>query len=106
MKKLKNSKTLAADAIEKIIPGGSYAVSILIALSVFGCAGLYVLATPRIVQQMAKEGLFFDAFGKSHPKFGVPVNAILLQSAWAIVLIFVWDLSFSFFCLHKTQIFA
>ena len=90
IEEIQNSKTLAADAIEKIIPGGSYAVSILIALSVFGCAGLYVLATPRIVQQMAKEGLFFDAFGKSHPKFGVPVNAILLQSAWAIVLIFVW----------------
>ena len=44
----------------------------------------------EFAKRMAKEGLFFDAFGKSHPKFGVPVNAILLQSAWAIVLIFVW----------------
>jgi APA family basic amino acid/polyamine antiporter len=90
IEEIQNSKILAADALEKIIPGGSFAVSILIALSVFGCAGLYVLATPRIVQHMSNEGLFFEAFGKSHPKFGVPVNAILLQSAWAIVLIFVW----------------
>ena len=83
IEEIQNSKILAADAMEKVIPGGSFAVSILIALSVFGCAGLYV-------QHMSNEGLFFEAFGKSHPKFGVPVNAILLQSAWAIVLIFVW----------------
>lgn len=88
---IQNTKTLAADAAERILPGfGGMATSVLIAISVFGCAGLYVLATPRIIQHMSQEGLFFEMFGKSHEKFGVPVNAIFLQSAWAIVLIFVW----------------
>lgn len=90
VEEIQQTKTLAADASERVIQGGGYATSLLIALSVFGCAGLYVLATPRIIQHMSKEGLFFDIFGKSHPKFGVPVNAILLQSAWAIILIFIW----------------
>jgi APA family basic amino acid/polyamine antiporter len=87
---IQQSNTLAADAINRVIPGGDKAVSILIALSVFGCAGLYVLATPRIIQQMSSEGLFFSMFGKAHPKFGVPLNAIVLQSIWAIVLVFYW----------------
>lgn len=86
-----NSKTLAADAAEKVVPHSGWMVSLLIALSVFGCAGLYVLATPRIIQQMSKEGVFFSMFSKAHPQFGVPRNAIMLQSIWAIVLVFIWE---------------
>ena len=87
---IQNTKTLAADAMEKVWAGSGFWVSILIALSVFGCAGLYILATPRIIQQMSKEGVFFKTFATAHPKFGVPLNAILMQSVWAIVLVFVW----------------
>lgn len=87
---IQTSDALAATAMDQVISGGGHFVSVLIALSVFGCAGLYILATPRIIQQMSIEGLFLPVFAKSHPKFGVPLNAILLQSAWAIVLIFYW----------------
>jgi APA family basic amino acid/polyamine antiporter len=91
IKQMDNPPTLAVVAAEKILPGiGGIATSILISLSVFGCAGLYVLATPRIIKQMSNEGLFFKIFGTSHPKFGVPLSAILLQSMWAIVLVFLW----------------
>jgi APA family basic amino acid/polyamine antiporter len=90
LSEITNTKTLAADAAEKVVAGSGIAVSLLIALSVFGCAGLYILATPRIIQQMAKEGVFIGVFAKAHPKFGVPLNAILLQSIWAIVLVFYW----------------
>jgi APA family basic amino acid/polyamine antiporter len=90
METIQSSKTLAADALEKVIPNSGIFVSALIAISVFGCAGLYILATPRIIHQMSNEGLFFKTFSKKSEKFGVPVNAILLQSIWAIVLIFVW----------------
>ena len=62
----------------------------LIAISVFGCAGLYILSTPRIINQMASEGLFFKTFAKRSERFGVPVNAIILQSVWSIILIFLW----------------
>jgi basic amino acid/polyamine antiporter, APA family len=35
---------------------------------------------------MAKDGLFFSAAAKIHPKFGVPSNSIVLQCIIAIVL--------------------
>lgn len=87
---IQSSKTVAADALEAVIPGSGIAVSILIAISVFGCAGLYILATPRIIKQMAIEGLFFKSFSKDNKATGVPLNAIVLQSAWAIILIYLW----------------
>jgi APA family basic amino acid/polyamine antiporter len=38
--------------------------------------------------------LFFSTFSKVHPKFGVPLNAIILQSVWAMMLVYLWG-SFS-----------
>lgn len=84
------SKVVAADTMAAILPGTDYLIAGLIALSVFACAGLYVLSTPRIFNQMAKEGLFFPMFAKEHPKVGVPVNAIILQSVFAILLVSAW----------------
>ncbi|MEY3398566.1 MAG: hypothetical protein RL220_1160 [Bacteroidota bacterium] len=87
---IQNSKIVAADALEAVSPGSGSYISLLIAISVFGCAGLYVLSTPRIFHQMANDGVFFKIFSRSHPKFGVPVNAILMQSVWAIFLVYFW----------------
>ena len=87
---IQNSDVVAADALEAVSPGLGAGISALIAISVFGCAGLYILSTPRIFHQMAQEGIFFKTFSKSHRKFGVPLNAILLQSAWAILLVSFW----------------
>ena len=85
-----HEKITAVEAMNAVIPGSQIWISLLIALSVFAGAGLYILSTPRIFNQMAKEGLFFKAFAHEHPKFGVPVNAILLQSGWAIFLVMLW----------------
>lgn len=87
---IKNSPIVASDAMAAVMPGADYFISALVALSVFACAGMYILSTPRIFNQMAKEGLFFKAFSKNHPTFGVPVNAIILQSVWAILLVYAW----------------
>lgn len=83
-------KITAVEAMNAVIPGSQTWISLLIALSVFAGAGLYILSTPRIFNQMAEEGLFFRAFAKKHPRFGVPVNAILLQSGWSIFLVMLW----------------
>ena len=85
-----NSKVVAVEVMNVIMPAASYLMPALIALSVFACAGLYILSTPRIFNQMASEGLFFSAFAKKDPRFGVPVNAIILQSAWAMILVYQW----------------
>jgi APA family basic amino acid/polyamine antiporter len=89
-----NPKIVAVEAMSTILPAYRHFMPALIALSVFACAGLYILSTPRIFNQMAKEGLFFKTFAHEHPKFGVPLNAIILQSAWAMVLVMLWG-SFS-----------
>jgi APA family basic amino acid/polyamine antiporter len=89
-----NPKVVAVEVMNVIMPAASYLMPGLIALSVFACAGLYILSTPRIFNQMATEGLFFSAFAKKDPRFGVPVNAIILQSAWAMILVYLWG-SFS-----------
>lgn len=84
------NKVVAVETMKVILPGMDYLMPALISLSVFAGAGLYVLSTPRIFSQMAKEKLFFSSFAKTHPKYGVPVNAIVLQSGWAMVLIALW----------------
>ena len=87
---IQSSKALAVEAMDTIIPGAGQFIGLLIAVSVFACAGLYILATPRVINQMAVEGVFFSIFKKNHPRFGVPLNAIVLQSVWAMLLVFVW----------------
>jgi APA family basic amino acid/polyamine antiporter len=87
---IQQSDALAIQAMNTILPGTGNWIGLLVAVSVFACAGLYILATPRVINQMAVEGMFFKVFQKKHPTFGVPLNAIVLQSVWAIILVFVW----------------
>ena len=84
------NKLAAVEVMNVILPGMSWLMPALIGLSVFACAGLYILSTPRIFNQMSREGLFFSIFAKNHPRFGVPVNAIMLQSFWAMLLVYIW----------------
>jgi APA family basic amino acid/polyamine antiporter len=84
------SQAVAADAIEKLVPAGAVLIAVLIAISTFGTAGIYTLSAPRIYFAMGRDGTFFSWLAKIHPKYGTPFNAILLQSGWALVLLFFW----------------
>lgn len=84
------SESLAADAISTVIPFGGFLVAIIIAISVFGTSGIYTLSAPRIYYAMANDGIFFSRLTKVHDRFRTPVNAILLQSTWAILLLLFW----------------
>ena len=88
--KIAASNSVAADAIKTIIPFGGSLIAIMIAISVIGTAGIYTLTSPRLYFAMARDGLFFKGLAKVHPRFRTPVNAILLQSGWAIVLLLYW----------------
>jgi basic amino acid/polyamine antiporter, APA family len=65
---------------------GDRFVSAAIAISTFGFLNLSVLAPSRVYYAMAADGAFFPAIARLHPRFGTPAAAIVLQSAWAIVL--------------------
>lgn len=84
------SDSVAADAISTIIPFGGTLIAIMIAISVFGTAGIYTLSAPRIYHAMAADGIFFKKLAEVHPRFRTPVNAILVQSVWAIALLLFW----------------
>jgi APA family basic amino acid/polyamine antiporter len=45
------------------------------------------MAAPRVYYAMAKDGAFFAPFGRLHPRFGTPANAVLLQTVMAILVL-------------------
>ncbi len=85
-----SSEKVAAEAVSAIIPSGGVLVAGLIAVSTFGTIGIYTLSAPRIYYAMAADGLFFREIAKVHPRFRTPVNAIIVQSVWSIVLLLFW----------------
>jgi APA family basic amino acid/polyamine antiporter len=90
VEKIVSSDKVAAEAVSTIIPFGGMLVAGLIAVSTFGTIGIYTLSAPRIYYAMAEDGLFFKGIAKVHPKFRTPVNAIIIQSVWSVILLLFW----------------
>lgn len=84
------SQAVAADALAAFVPFAGIFVAVLIAVSTYGTAGIYTLSAPRIYFAMARDGVFFRQLAKVHPRYRTPAAAILIQSAWAIVLLLFW----------------
>jgi APA family basic amino acid/polyamine antiporter len=68
-------------------PFAAHVVAAILALTILGSASAMVLAGPRVYFAMARDGLGPASIGAVHSSRGTPVRAILLQSAWASVLI-------------------
>src|SRR5660397_140129 len=62
-------------------------ISLLISFALFSSLSAFIILGPRVYYSMAQEGYFFKFAAKVHPKYKVPVGAILLQSAIAIILV-------------------
>lgn len=88
--KIVGSESLAAEAVSSVVPFGGILIAVIIAVSVIGTAGIYTLSSPRIYYAMADDGIFFKKLAWVHPRFRTPVNAIITQSAWAIILLLFW----------------
>lgn len=58
-----------------------------IAISTAGFLNVVILVTPRVYQAMARDGLFFSALARLHPRTRTPVAAIALQGIWSAVLV-------------------
>lgn len=90
IEEISSSQAVATDALLKVSATGGILVAILIVLSTFGTAGIYTLSAPRIYYAMGADKVFFPWLADIHPKFGTPVKAIVLQSAWAGILLVFW----------------
>jgi basic amino acid/polyamine antiporter, APA family len=57
-----------------------------IALSCFGAASSAILCSARVSYAMARDGAFFHAMGRVHPKYRTPAFSLIALGAWSIVL--------------------
>ena len=82
------STRVAADAFESLVgPAGGSFVAALVMFSAFGALNGVILAGPRVYYSMAQDGLLFKWVADVHPRYRTPGRAIVLQAAWAAVLV-------------------
>ncbi len=85
------SNAVAADAVDQVISQGGYFIALLIMLSTLGTVSIYTLSAPRLYFAMSQDKSFFAQLACVHPKYRTPHLAILLQSGWAIILLWFWS---------------
>jgi basic amino acid/polyamine antiporter, APA family len=81
------SERVAADAMSTMIgPTGATLITLAILCSTFGAISANVLAGPRVLFAMARDGTFFRRLADIHPRYDTPANAIWSLATWAGVL--------------------
>jgi basic amino acid/polyamine antiporter, APA family len=78
-----------ASAVMRLAFGtpGAKAMALGIAVSTLGFLSQSVLTAPRVYFAMAEDGVFFRQLAWVHPRTRVPVFAIVLQSAWTLLIL-------------------
>lgn len=66
---------------------GGKLLSACVLLCVLGGLMALTMAAPRVYYAMAKDGAFFKVFGRLHPRFETPANAVLLQTGLALLVL-------------------
>jgi amino acid transporter len=83
---MKSSPLVAADAVARAAGGvAASLVAGLVVLSTFGAIAALALADPRVFYAMSKEGLFFEAIGRVHPRFQTPYVAVTVAGTLACI---------------------
>ncbi len=84
---LARSTAPAADVMVAVLgPAGGKLIAAGIALSTFGFLNLVILVTPRVLQAMAADGVFFAKLAELHPVHRTPAAAIVALAACAALL--------------------
>jgi len=77
----------AADTMERLLgPTGGKLIAAGIAISTFGFLNLVILVTPRVLQAMAADGVFFRRLAVLHPVYQTPTAATIALALFAAVL--------------------
>ncbi len=80
---------IAVEVMRKCVgPNGATFIAILILLSTFGATNCQLMPHSRVYFAMARDGLFFQGAAKCHPVHKTPSNSLLIQAAWASLLVF------------------
>ncbi|HUI84442.1 MAG TPA: amino acid permease [Candidatus Binatia bacterium] len=75
-----------AAAVSLFSRGAALWLSATIALSCFGAMSCAILSSARVSFAMARDGAFFHAMGRLHPRYRTPAVSLVAISSWAIVL--------------------
>jgi APA family basic amino acid/polyamine antiporter len=65
---------------------GAYLMAGAILISTFGCVNGMTLAGARVYYAMSRDGLFFKAAGRLHPRYKTPVASLIVQAVWTCLL--------------------
>ena len=68
-------------------PGFAAVLSAASVVMIAASISAMVLAGPRVYFAMARDGQFFSAAARVHPRFRTPVVAIIAQSVWSSLLV-------------------
>jgi len=68
---------------------GGMVFAAIVVICVLSSLAAFIMSAPRFYYAMAKDGLFVRAIARTHPRFGTPANAILLQGFVATILVVI-----------------
>ena len=71
-----------------MVHSGANLITIAAMLSILGFVNVVLLGNSRMPYAMARDGLFLQAAGRVHPRFGTPHVAIAIMVVWSLVLLF------------------
>ncbi len=100
----RDQNEIAAVAVVRHFAGaeGAAVLSVIILITTLGCTNATILMPPRVYYAMARDGVFFPAAARIHPRYHTPNAALWIQGIWACLLV----LSGSFDQLTDMLIFA
>jgi APA family basic amino acid/polyamine antiporter len=82
------SYIVAIDVINSFLGHwGGAVIAVAIMISTFGALNGTTMMSARVYFAMAREKLFFRRLGAVHPRFHTPGNSLLVQGAWASLLV-------------------
>ncbi|MGQ0635411.1 MAG: APC family permease [Planctomycetaceae bacterium] len=91
MERVARSQAIAADVLEKLFGRSGATIAALgVMCSTFGAVNSNLLTGPRIYFAMARDGLLPASIHRVHRAYQTPSNAILIQAAWATILLLVF----------------
>jgi APA family basic amino acid/polyamine antiporter len=79
---------VAAEMMDKIVGGwGASAVSIAAMISIFAALNGSILSGARVPYAAARDGYFFQAIARVHPRYHTPGVSIIVLNLWAALLV-------------------
>jgi APA family basic amino acid/polyamine antiporter len=82
------SSAVATAVITRVLGAGAgTAMAGVLAMSIFGALQISSLVCARIPYAMARDGMFFSGLARVSPRTHVPIRALLVQGAWAVLLV-------------------